>query len=105
MSGVSYGKGIKQHGITFRGKPLHEFKKQEKRAPKYDDKVRQRGEIAARLLAGYPDSKIVKELGVAKSSVYVVRMKIGPSGKYADGTVRSKAELEEIVKKAGLVPS
>ena len=110
---MSYGKAIRQHGISFKGKPVHEFRKgteeskprQEKRTPKYDDKTRQRGEIAARLLAGKKDSEIVKELGVAKSSVYVVKVKTGADGKYSSGSPRTKEELEKIVKEAGLVPS
>ena len=132
---MSYGKGIKQHGIVFKGKPIHEFRKTRSsstgeevnkkldelaeamkglKATKRDepksalgrfpDKATQRGEIAKRLLAGKGDSEIVKELGVAKSSVYVVKVKTGPDGRYSSGSKRTRAELEEIVKKAGLTP-
>lgn len=108
---MSYGKHIRQHALAFRGKPIRGEAEKTGKFPK--DRVpgmmqkHRRAEIAKAvkdLRVSLGDAGIAKRLGVPKSSVYVVKMKTGPDGRYSSGTPRTDAELEEIMREGGLAP-
>jgi transposase len=65
---------------------------------------KRRAEIAKEIKDGGSDKLIAKKLGVPPSSVYVVRMKPGPDGRYSSGRPRTVEELELIIKEGGLTP-